>query len=694
VTLRSIRVPTGAVVAVGVLVRVLVLLAVVPEIQTVWFVPFFDHAVSQPSWDPWQSYLDAGGDRRAFPYGPVMLAVFGVPAALTAWLPEPWRLQAGLAVALLLIELTVWWLLARWHPRRVRRVVGLAALSPIAVYGSYVHGQLDMLPTALMFASALMLRDRRWRASGILAGLAIAAKVSSVLLAPLVLVFLWRNARFRSHLREYLLGLVPGLALTIVPAVLPRYRDMVLLNATSQSALTYVMDLGPGLSIVVLPVVYCAILALGYWFKRGNPDVTVLLITLALAAVPLLTPASPGWYLWSLPLLTVLAAVSGRRARVLVWLFWALATASLALRASGAMWRSDGTGRADGSFAEAGPFVRELGATGSVLATATVVVGSVMLVLVFRSVREQHDRYRLSQAPLAVAIAGDSGTGKDTLCISLADVFGERATSFLMGDDYHLYDRSAPLWSVTTHLHPAANDLSAMTRDALKLMHGEPVWGKHYDHSRGRFTKQRRIHERELVVINGLHALSSAQVRRAADLSVYTSMEERLRRQLKINRDVGERGHLLRDVQDSIDRRYPHARSFIEPQEALADVAFRLEPVVPLPETESVEPTPVETRVVAHLRDLSFAESLTRELIAIGGCSAWIEHLDSPGSLRMVVHPAMLTPADTAGIAHHLIDRREELFVENSTWHGDSRGVMQLIVVLALLERRTHRRDR
>ena len=197
---------------------------------------------------------------------------------------------------------------------------------------------------------------------------------------------------------------------------------------------------------------------------------------------------------------------------------------------------------------DVGNFVNSTGSAGAALATGTVLLGILMLVLIYRRARPRLDMYRLSGSPMSVAIAGDSGTGKDTLCISLANVFGESATSFLMGDDYHLYDRKAPLWQVTTHLHPAANDLPSMNRDALSLMRGQPVWAVHYDHTRGRFTKPRPIRQRELVVVNGLHALTSEEVRRTADLTVYTSMDERLRRQLKINRDVGQRGHSLENV--------------------------------------------------------------------------------------------------------------------------------------------------
>lgn len=691
---RTLGLSTVALLIAAVAVRLVLVLTLVPEIHTAWFVPFFDSLISSPSFDPWQSFLDGGGTPESFPYGPVMLLWFGAWAVLTSWLPDSWGPQVGISLGLLVVELAIWELVRRWRLPAARPALLLIAFSPVAVYASYVHGQLDLLPTALMFASALMLRERRWTAAGLFGGLAIAAKFSSAFMPPLVLIFLLRNARFREHTRAYVLGLVPGLLMTLLPVLLPGYRAIVLQTPTSQSALTYAVQLGPGLTLVLLPIVYIALAGLLYRFKRGNPDLIVLVVGITLTAVTLLTPASPGWYLWSVPLLAVLAAPLGRQAIGAVWLFWAMATATLALRASGATWRGAVDQVVGSDFDEVGNFVNSAGLLGAVLATGTVLLGVLMLVLIYRRARPRLDMYRLSGSPMSVSIAGDSGTGKDTLCISLANVFGESATAFLMGDDYHLYDRKAPLWQVTTHLHPAANDLPTMNRDALSLMRGKPVWAVHYDHTRGRFTKQRPIEQRELVVVNGLHALTSAETRRAADLTVFTSMDERLRRQLKINRDVGERGHALESVVASIERRYLHTRRFIDPQADLADIVFRLEPTRPLPVDEAVSTGPIEMGLVAHLRGTSFVERLQRALVSLGNCSAYIEYTEIPGEVRLVSYPEDLTPADTAGIARSLVERPEELFTDTPVWLGKSRGVMQLIVVLALLERRKDGRER
>ncbi len=685
----------AVVLALGVVARLAIILLVVPDAQAQWFSPFLGHLVSTPSIDPWQSFLDAGGDAAAFPYGPVMLVYYAAFALLTAWLPGSLAVQLGIGLGTLVAEMVLWRLVTRWPGLHWRPVLALLALSPIVFYAAYVHGQLDMVPTVLMFASALALKRHRWAASGLLVGLAIAAKYSSALMAPLVIIFLLRNTRYRRFFGPYLLGLLPGVVITLLPAVLPGYRAMVLSTPTSQSIFSYTADLGPGLTIVLLPIVYSALLGLQYRYKRGNADLLVMLVGYTPTAVTLPRPARAGWYLWSVPFLAMLSVLTSPRSVWMVYAFWWVASVTLALRASGAVWRwESGDSILETGFIEVGPFVNQSDVVGAVLATATVVVGAVALIMIYRGGAVRFDEYKLSRMPLSIAIAGDSGTGKDTLCISMAGVFGERATSFLFGDDYHLYERGAPIWQVSTHLHPATNDLASMGRDAVTLMRGRAVWAKHYDHVRGRFTKERPIDQRELVVTNGLHMLTSDDVRKTADLKVFMSMEERLRRQLKVNRDVGERNQDLASVLASIDRRIPDAEAYVWPQAPLSDVEFRIESVTALPEEISVTEQQLELRLVAVLRDFTFMTKLQRLLTGLGNCPCTIQWLPTPGEVQLTVYPEMITAADTAEIARKLIVRPEELFVDEPVWLGKSRGVMQLIVMAALLERRANRWER
>jgi uridine kinase len=672
----------------GLLLRVALLAVLVPAVQRAWFAPFVEHFLSDPSFTPWSSWLADGGTAEAFPYGPLMLAWFTVFGGLTSWLPFPWAVQLGMALGVLVADAVIVWLLVRHSGQRSGRAVVLAAVSPILIYAAYVHGQLDLVPTALIFASVLAFRRRSWTEAGLIAGLAVAVKASAVLIIPLALLFLLRNRRYREGARPYLVALVPGVVLFLLPALSDGYREMVLGTPEFRAAVDYAITLGPGLDIVLLPVVYVALLGVLWRFRRANPDIVLTTTAVALAAVALLSPASPGWFLWSVPFLALIAANTGPRVRLAVFGFWVAVTVSQAVSSSGARVRWDaprpGQGFSDVDRAAAAVPTWLL----DLLATGALVAGVIALAMVLRSALQQYDVYRLSRAPLSMAVAGDSGTGKDTLCISLSDVFGQSATSFLMGDDYHLYERHAPLWNVTTHLDPAANDLPRLTRDTFRLLAGEEVWCRHYDHGRGRFTKQRPIAHRELVVVSGLHALTSSDVRAKVDLTVFTDMDEPLRRRLKIERDVGERGSQLGAVQASIDRREPDRDRYILPQRPLADVVLRLESERALPPEHEPLDAPLSLRVVARLRGLAFAERLSRALISVGGVAARIEYLSEPGEVELVVSPSHLTPSDVRSLARHLLDRPEELFVSEPVWLGGSRGLMQLILVLAMLERR------
>jgi uridine kinase len=464
---------------------------------------------------------------------------------------------------------------------------------------------------------------------------------------------------------------------------------MVLDTPVTNSVVAYVVDLGPGLVIVVLPVVYSAILGLQYALKRGNPSLAVMCTCLALTSVALLSPASPGWFVWSVPFLAVLVSFAGIRTRALLYAFWGVASVTLAFRASGAVPRNSNSAyNSTMGFTEVGSFVNGVGVLGPILATATVGLGVVVLIMIFRNSMSLFNSYRLSTRPLSLAVAGDSGTGKDTLCVSLADVFGASATSFVMGDDYHLYDRKAPLWLTTTHLHPGANDLSTMARDVRNLLHGQLVWNKHYDHSRGTFSTQRKTEAREVVVVNGLHALAMKEVVDTVDLRVYMSMDEGLRRRLKINRDVGERGQSIDIVTQSIERRYEHTARYVAPQRDVADVVFHLESAHDLAPENELAPVGDDFRLTATLREATFAVRLQAAFVALGNCQAWLEYLDVPGGVRLRIYPSQLSARDITGIAGSLIERDEELFTSVPRWSGGSSGAIQLITILSLLDRR------
>ncbi|MBW3574995.1 MAG: phosphoribulokinase, partial [Actinobacteria bacterium] len=132
--------------------------------------------------------------------------------------------------------------------------------------------------------------------------------------------------------------------------------------------------------------------------------------------------------------------------------------------------------------------------------------------------------------PIMLAIAGDSAAGKTTLTQGLVAALGDDRITAICSDDYHRYERGHALWSSLTHLDPLANDLDQMSADVADLSTGRTVVARHYDHATGRFTAPRTTHSREVVLVNGLHALLLPTVRGCLDVAVYLDPDERLRR--------------------------------------------------------------------------------------------------------------------------------------------------------------------
>ena len=69
----------------GLVIKLILIFAFIPTIQTEWFVPFIVDAIENPSFSPWSSFINSDKDILAFPYGPIMLLAH-LPTTFLGWL--------------------------------------------------------------------------------------------------------------------------------------------------------------------------------------------------------------------------------------------------------------------------------------------------------------------------------------------------------------------------------------------------------------------------------------------------------------------------------------------------------------------------------------------------------------------------------------------------------------------------------
>lgn len=180
--------------------------------------------------------------------------------------------------------------------------------------------------------------------------------------------------------------------------------------------------------------------------------------------------------------------------------------------------------------------------------------------------------------PVMLGIVGDSAAGKTTLTRGIAQALGEERSVSVGVDDYHRHERTERAELPFTPLHPAGNHIDIMEQHLQLLATGQPVLKPVYDHATGTLRRPRYVAPRELVVVEGLHALSSRLSRACFDITVFLDPPEEVRRGWKVARDTARRGYTEGAVLAELERREPESAAFIRPQRRWADIVVRFAP--------------------------------------------------------------------------------------------------------------------
>ena len=667
----------------GIVVRIILVILLAPAIHGDWFVPFFDNFFNNPNIDPWRSHLDASGNPIAFPYGPVMwLLLLPVTALGTlggAIFPDAAAefLSMGFLAGIFILDLLLLLALIEVVPNRRRLVTALYWLSPIVLYINYWHGQVDILPVFLMTATLVAIRRQKFTLAGIILGAAFAAKLSMLLALPFILIYLVRNKRLRRFSPKFVAAVAATTIVLQGPYLLSSaVRSMVLDTPEAEKIYDLSLDLG-SFEILLLPLGYGLVVYAFWQLRRMSFGLLMASLGLGFFLVLILSPASPGWFLWVVPLLVMHQVQSGRSAIIMTAVFSVLLIVFNLLHSSGAVIRF-----IDADFTE--PLINTFDSISdqqlSLILTALLAVGALLAYRMAKDGIRESDFFGLRSRPFILGISGDSGVGKDNLADAIQGLFGSHSVAHISGDDYHLWDRDQPLWQTTTHLNPRANDLAAMTSSVIDLSESRSISINHYDHSIGRFAETSSLSHNDFVVVSGLLVFYIPQLRERCDAKIYIDMDEDLRRRLKIERDVEARGHDLEEVEAALDSRIEDTERFIKPQKNHADIVFRIEPARASQLTDGTPSRNIRLQLRVSLRRSLYHEHMIRLLI--GDCGVHVEHdLDEQSSSIELLVDSDVTSQDLSGVAKRLVPQSEELLDVEPIWKSGITGVMQLVVL-------------
>jgi phosphoribulokinase len=295
--------------------------------------------------------------------------------------------------------------------------------------------------------------------------------------------------------------------------------------------------------------------------------------------------------------------------------------------------------------------------------------------------------------PIMLAIVGDSAAGKTTFSDGIVRLLGRDRVSVVCTDDYHRYDRATRRELNVTPLQPCCNHMDILAQHLRLLAGGEPILKPVYDHSDGSFGAPEYVEPRPFVVVEGLLAMSTRQMRDCFAVKVYLDPPEDLRHAWKIERDCAKRGYTPDQVVDELRRREPDSAAFIRPQRATADVVVRFEPLDGVADRARLSMPLVLRPTISH-RDLTeLASKLSAE-----GCGAIRLRLgrDAGQPVDLLSVSADISPDETAHLEallwqrmdfeHHLERADIGAFVEgNRRRHSDPLAIGQLFILYHLL---------
>ena len=180
--------------------------------------------------------------------------------------------------------------------------------------------------------------------------------------------------------------------------------------------------------------------------------------------------------------------------------------------------------------------------------------------------------------PIMLCLVGDSGAGKSTLSNGCVEILGGDRVTDICLDDYHSLDRVGRQERKITALDPDCNHLDLMAQHIALLRRGETIFKPVYDHSDGTFARPEFVTPKPVVLIHGLHALFTPDLRRLWDVSVFLDPDPELRIAWKIKRDMSKRGYTRVEVEKQLEERRYDSEHYVMPQREKADMVISFLP--------------------------------------------------------------------------------------------------------------------
>lgn len=178
--------------------------------------------------------------------------------------------------------------------------------------------------------------------------------------------------------------------------------------------------------------------------------------------------------------------------------------------------------------------------------------------------------------PLAIGLAGGSGSGKTTVAHTIMERVGRDRIAFIQHDAYYRDQSNIPLEerAQVNYDHPNSLETDLLVRHLNELKAGRAVDIPVYDFAQfTRTDRTVRVAPRPVILVEGILIFVDPTLRSLFDIKIYVDAPPDLRFIRRLQRDVTERQR----TPESVIRQYletvrPMHIEFVEPTKRFADL--------------------------------------------------------------------------------------------------------------------------
>jgi uridine kinase len=651
------------------------------------FLPFVEFYSNSNFSNPYQHFF-IEGKFNIFPYPNLMLWIL-TPLHYLIKPSNQFLALFIIRIPIIFADFLILIILFTWLKNNLTKLLIFYWLSPVLVYINYIHGQLDVIPISLLFASLYFLFKERPYISAIFLALALACKTNILLVLAFFIIFLI-SKKYKIH---QLINFLAIFLLTFLAIISPfinssEFLSMVFLNKEQNKIFDLSFKFNESLFLYFVLAGYLLLVMKALMIKNYNRDIFVMFLGFSFGVINLFIPPMQGWYYWIIPLFCYFFI---KEKKAPSFLFIGLQISYFAFFAFNKnsdffevfQYIAPQFSISNNLYHLLSGFINP-DQIASIFFTILQVFLSLNCIWIYREGINSYQKHKITCKPYLIGICGDSGVGKTSLVNNLINIFGSKNVSNICGDDNHKWERGHQQWQEFTHLNPAANKLHNEISFLTALKNNQEIKRSIYDHNNGKFSDPVSIKANKIIILEGLHSFYVEKVRKLFDLKIFIKPQEQLQLHWKIIRDFEKRSYSKEQVLQIIKTRQNDSQKFILPQEKFADIKIELFTQKTIENLgDKNEKIPLKIRFLFK-NDINI-EPLTEMLNAINSLNLIHNFCDNDEQLLEI--SGSISEIEIKKICEKLIDQDfNELNFNNPIWSKDLEGIIQLFLSFYIIQ--------